>query len=291
MTQDSQAHGSPSNARVTPAEIVQLILEEMEAGMFPSYYTNLVPSTFGVYLPGEDLERLRPLEGRMRDEAVRALGAKLSSLNKGSRLKIPLVGDRGAKKKYEAIGEWVVEFHENTDDDARENPLVVVSNFPGPAGVDDRVGAMTERVTKRNSGGETTTTTTQRTATLETRRASGTPHANIEYEDHTGAHTFQMTKDVIKIGRGSIDRWVDLKLGSQKDLSREHLQIRRDAATGAFFIKDMSMLGTTVNGRRVPASVERVNGEEVDRNLETPLPDKARIGLAGVLTLEFRAVR
>jgi hypothetical protein len=38
----------------------------------------------------------------------------------------------------------------------------------------------------------------------------------------------------------------------------------------------------------VPSSIEVVEGEKRDRNLETPVPDRARIGLAGVLCLEFR---
>src|SRR5690242_18479073 len=59
-------------ALVTPEEIIHLILDEMQAGMCPSFYSNLVPSTFHVYLLPEDLERLRPLEQRMRDEAIRA---------------------------------------------------------------------------------------------------------------------------------------------------------------------------------------------------------------------------
>jgi pSer/pThr/pTyr-binding forkhead associated (FHA) protein len=100
-----------------------------------------------------------------------------------------------------------------------------------------------------------------------------------------------MTKDLIKIGRGSADRWVDLKLRAKKDVSREHLQIRRDPATGQFFIKDLSTLGTTVNGKRVPGSIEQVNGQDIDRNLEAPLPNKARIGLAGVIFLEFKAIK
>ena len=150
---------------------------------------------------------------------------------------------------------------------------------------------MTERVTKRTPEGATSTTETARTADIDTRRATGTLHAHITYEDQTGAHTYQMTGDTVKVGRGAIDRWVDLKLGSQKDISREHLQIRRDAESGKFFIKDLSTLGTTVNGKRIPGSIEKVNGEDVDRNIEIPLPDKARIGLAGVLNLEFRAVR
>jgi pSer/pThr/pTyr-binding forkhead associated (FHA) protein len=279
--------------QVTPEEIIHLILEEMEAGACPTFYSNLVPSVYDIYLFADDLERLRPLEQRMRDEASRALDEKLAALNKeaGPKLKIPLVTPKRSGKQYETLGEWSVEFHENTDDDARDNPLVIHSCFPTAAASDDRAGTLTERITKRRSDGQSTTTSTQRSGTLDTRRAAGIVHANLNYEDDAGAHTFQMTKDLIKIGRGSADRWVDLKLRAKKDVSREHLQIRRDPATGQFFIKDLSTLGTTVNGKRVPGSIEQVNGQDIDRNLEAPLPNKARIGLAGVIFLEFKAIK
>ena len=160
------------NFGVTPEEIVNFILEEMDAGTCPSYYCNLVPSTFDIYLYSDDLERLRPLENRMREEAVNALAEKLSALNKAGepRIKLPLSGSKKRRKRYETLGEWAVEFHENTDDDARENPLVIHSMFPMAAEPDDRVGTLTERVTKRGSDGQTVTTSTQRTGTLETSR-------------------------------------------------------------------------------------------------------------------------
>jgi predicted component of type VI protein secretion system len=100
-----------------------------------------------------------------------------------------------------------------------------------------------------------------------------------------------MTKNQIKIGRGGEHVWIDLKLDATRDVSREHLQLRRDAGTGRFYIKDLSKLGTTVNGRTLPPSIVVENGGEIDKNIEAPLPDKARIGLAGVLFLEFRAVK
>ena len=276
---------------MTPEDIIGLLLEEMEAGMCPSYYSNLVPSVYDVYLYVEDRERLRPLETRMRDEAVRALQEKLSRLNRAAepRLKLPLGVSKERGKRYEALGEWSVEFHENTDEDARDNPLVIHSTFPSAAMTDERAGTMTERVTKRAADGQTTTSATQRSGTLDPRRAAGIVYASLDWEDNTGAHTYQMTKELIKIGRGAADRWVDLKLSSKKDVSREHVQIRRDSASGKFFIKDLSTLGTTVNGKRIPASIEQVNGEDVDRNVEAALPDKAQIGLAGVVVLEFRA--
>lgn len=279
--------------RVTPEEIISFILEEMEAGMCPSYYSNLVPSVYDVYLYGEDLERLRPLEQRVRGEAVSALGEKLAALNKAAarKPKLALASPKKRAKRYETVGEWSVAFYENTDDDARENPLVIHSTFPLTAQLDDRVGTLTERISKRRSDGQTLTSSTERSGNIDTRRAMGIVHASLFYEDDSGAHTYQMTKDLIKIGRGADDRWVDLKVNSKKDVSREHVQIRRDPATGRLLIKDLSSLGTTVDGKRVLPSIQRVNGEEVDKNIEVPLPGKARIGLAGVLFIDFKAVK
>ena len=80
-----------------------------------------------------------------------------------------------------------------------------------------------------------------------------------------------------------------MKFETYPDVSREHFRLRRDAATGQFFIKDLSRLGTTVNGDKVPSSIEFVEGERRDKEIEAPVPSKARIGLAGVLFLDFQA--
>jgi hypothetical protein len=280
---------------ITPEEIINFILEEMEAGMSPSYYSNLVPSVYEVYLYIDDLERLRPLEQRIRNEAAGALTEKLARLNRVSepKLRLPLGGAKKRRtKRYEALGEWSIEFHENTDDDARENPLVIHSTFPFATPVsDDRAGTLTERISKRRSDGNTVTTSTERSGNVDSRRATGLVYAELSYEDDTGPHCYAMTNDLIKIGRGAADRWVDLKLQAKKDVSREHVQIRRDRAAGGFFIKDLSTLGTTVNGRRVPPSISKVNGAEVDQNIEVALPDKSQIGLAGVMAIDFKAVK
>src|SRR5260370_2937258 len=197
----------PQQDTVTAEEIINFLLEEMEAGMCPSYYSNLVPSVYDVYLYGEDLERLRPLEQRMREEAVNALGEKLSTLNKaaGKKSKLTLTASKKRTKRYETLGDWSVEFYENTDDDARENPLVIHSTFQLSIQPDDRVGTLTERISKRRSDGETRTTLTERSGNIDTRRAMGMVYASLSYEDDSGAHTYQMTKDLIKIGRGAED--------------------------------------------------------------------------------------
>jgi pSer/pThr/pTyr-binding forkhead associated (FHA) protein len=82
-----------------------------------------------------------------------------------------------------------------------------------------------------------------------------------------------------------------VKLSTLPDVSREHVRLRRDPASGNFFIKDLSRLGTTVNGEKIPSSVEYVEGERRDKNLEVALPPKARIGLADVCFLDFQAER
>jgi hypothetical protein len=283
--------GMPQELSVlTPELIIEILLEEMEAGICPTFYSNLVPSTFEVYLYVDDLQRLRPLEQRMRDEGVRALSDRLVQLNRSlePKLKLPLSKRKKRAKRYEALGEWTIEFLENVEEDAKDNPLTIHSSFPFSGEDDDRAGTLTERVTKKRSDGQSITTSTMRTRNVETGRGSGIVYAILEYEDETGAHTFQMMKDVVKIGRGSADHWVDLKLKAQKDVSREHSQIRRDPASGRFFIKDLSTLGTTVDGKRI-APGSAANPGDLEGSSEIPLPNKARIGLAGVLFIDFRA--
>ena len=91
------------------------------------------------------------------------------------------------------------------------------------------------------------------------------------------------------VGRGGLGYWVDVKLDVSADVSREHVRLRRDEASGAFFLKDVSSLGTTLDGAPVPSSVEVVEGRKRDTGVEVPLPPKARIGLANVIVLEFEA--
>jgi hypothetical protein len=96
-----------------------------------------------------------------------------------------------------------------------------------------------------------------------------------------------MTKNEIVVGRGGVGYWVDVKLQTSADVSREHLRLRRDAASGQFYVKDLSTLGTTIDGQVVPSSVEVVDGNKRDKDVEVPLPSHARIGLAGLVFVQF----
>ena len=97
--------------------------------------------------------------------------------------------------------------------------------------------------------------------------------AVIQYDDGGGRKTYQMTKEQIVVGRGGRDYWTDLKLDTLPDVSREHFRLRRDPESGKFFLKDLSRLGTTINGEKAPSSIEYVEGEKRDRNVEVPVPE------------------
>ncbi len=86
-----------------------------------------------------------------------------------------------------------------------------------------------------------------------------------------------MTKNQVVIGRGGRSYWVDLRLDTLPDVSREHCRIRRDPETGRFTIEDVSQFGTAVNGK------------PVGRNASAELPARATISLAGVIDLQWEA--
>jgi pSer/pThr/pTyr-binding forkhead associated (FHA) protein len=113
--------------------------------------------------------------------------------------------------------------------------------------------------------------------------------ATLTYEDNAGHHTHTMTEPQLVIGRGGTGYWVDLRVDAAPDVSREHARLRRDAETGQFFLKDVSTYGTTVNGEKIASSIDHANGGKRDINREVPLPRVARIGLADMVFLEFRA--
>jgi len=279
------AAGRPATAR----EIILEIIRNMREGLEPLHYTTLAPALYHVYLHPDDHERLRAIFPRMREETLKALDGELAELNRaslGERLKL---ARKPAPKVEAPEGGWRVEFFENTDEDAQPGDIVIYSELALPAKPEYGAGSMTKRIATRRMGGETTVSQKYEEQLPATQEMEA--HATIEYEDKTGRQTYRMTKNQIVIGRGGRDYWTDLKLATLPDVSREHVRLRRDAETGRFFIKDLSRLGTTVNGERIPSSIEYAEGEKRDKNVEVSLPQKARIGLADVVFLDFQAIK
>src|ERR1022692_1448562 len=125
-------------------------------------------------------------------------------------------------------------------------------------------GTMTKRIaTRRMSGVESTKQSY--VAAPAAPAADASAFAVIEYDDSTGHKTYRMTKDEIVVGRGGRDYWTDIKLETLPDVSREHFRLRRDPANGQFFLKDLSQLGTTIDGAKAPLQ-HRVGGRRKARS-------------------------
>jgi hypothetical protein len=282
MDRPSTAH--PATAR----EIILEIVRNMREGLEPLHYSTLPPAIFHVYLHPDDVERLRPILPRIIDEARRALDAELETLNRASVAERLKLSRRTDPKIVAPEGGWQIRLLENTDDDAAPGDIMISSELALPAKAEFGAGSMTKRIATRRMGGVESTKQSYDPAPPAPAPAAGT-FAVIEYDDNAGRKTYQMAKDEIVVGRGGRDYWTDIKLETLPDVSREHFRLRRDPASGQFFLKDLSRLGTTINGEKAPSSIEFDGVEKRDRNLEAPVPARARIGLAGVVFLEFRS--
>jgi FHA domain len=290
----------PADAtHATAREIILEIVRNMRDGLEPLHYSTLAPAIYNVYLHAGDLDRLRGILPRIVEEARQALDAEVAALNRaslGERLKLTR---RREPKITAPEGGWQIGILENTDDDVEPGDIVIYSELALPAKPEFGAGSMTKRIATRRMGGTLSSSSSYDkpagalpeapTAAPAPPPDSGGAIAVIEYEDQGGRKLYRMTKDQIVVGRGGRDYWTDLKLDTLPDVSREHFRLRRDPS-GKFFLKDLSRLGTTINGEPAPSSVDVVDGAKRDRNVEAVVPEKARIGLAGVLFLEFRGI-
>ena len=68
-----------------------------------------------------------------------------------------------------------------------------------------------------------------------------------------------MRKDTLSIGRGGAAAWVDVQIVGSSKISREHLRLRADG-DGRFFIQDVSLWGTSVDGVPIPPAVKSAEG-------------------------------
>jgi hypothetical protein len=280
---------------VTPAarrparDLTDAVVENMRNNLEVLRYSTLAPSRYTVYLHNAEHARLEPIIPILRDETIRALAEELARLNKRSPVSrwVDRLSRRSRVEIRGAGAEWHVDFIADPDGDLREGDLLVDSELLLPARPELGVGERTRRITTVHSGQRTTL----REQTIDRGSAPADVVARITFEDDRGRHAFEMAGDSLTIGRGGLSSPVDLKITSSADVSREHARLRRDPATGAFFLIDLSSLGTTLNGRHVPRGCDDVDGSKRENGRETRLPDTARIGLADTVFLDFTKVR
>lgn len=280
--------------RAMGRDVILAIGENMRQSLEPLVTKIIAPSLYQVYLHPDDYDHLRTIFAELESEAKALLDAELARLNRGS---MPALARLLPKKKdaeppppkyISAEKQWTVRFQEDPNGTLNPGDVEVVSEFARPPEAGYGAGSKTHRISTTRKFGQTQMSSRRDTTANATMDSLPDAHARIVYQDDRGKHTFLITKDEIVIGRQAPDVWADLSLDTSLDVSREHARLQK-TPDGKFRIKDLSKLGTTVNGAPVPRSLE--DGErDLDRWVD--LPDKARIGLAGVVYLEFeRTVR
>jgi len=291
----------PENVATGRAVILEIV-RAMRENLEPLVFSTIAPARFYVYLHPNDHERLEGIFPLLTEQAKRALDEEVKRANEKSpadKLRDWLSKKAPAPPIELPREGWDIRFEPDLDGEMQPGDIAVASELflPAPA---ELAGSRTRRVTTIQSSGKTSRreqifdmpvgagpSAPGGAATSLPASSEGTVFATLTYQDGQGPHRFSMTKNEIVIGRGGVGYWVDVKLQTSADISREHLRVRRDPASGRFYLKDLSTLGTTIDGRAVASSVEVVEGNKRDKGIEVPLPPHARIGLAGLVFLQF----
>jgi hypothetical protein len=269
-------------------DIIDAVVANMRQNLERLKYSTLAPSRYTVYLHPTEFERLEPIIPVLQEQTVRALDEELQRLNAASPTS-RWIGRAVRERQPEvrnAATDWHLAFLPDPDGELKHGDVLVDSELLMPARPDLGLGEQTRKITTVQSGQRATTV--EHTISRSPSRSPARLLGRIEYDDGSGHHFYDVTKDSVTIGRGGIAYPVDIRIVSSPDVSREHARIRHDATSNRFFLIDLSTLGTTLNGRHVPKGVDEVDGSKRENGSETPLPDVAKIGLAGTVFLEFR---
>jgi hypothetical protein len=277
----------------TGRRIVLELEREMEDGLYPLFYRTLAPAEYHVYLHPDDYRHVETIVPLIVGDAQRHLNDRVDQLNNKSPW--ALLGEKPSPIEVPPGG-WAIFIHAAANNEVTRGELGIVSRLAIPVSASYEDGAPTVRI------GRTVVTETVRRRSTADEPAAGTGSARalvgtqtepvrfpfestsrhgfatLSYIDEEGPHRFTMRKDTISIGRGGDAHWVDVQVVTTPRVSREHCRIRR-AATGEFFIEDVSTWGTSVDG----AQLARGSPDA------WRLPSRARIDLAGALVIEFDA--
>ncbi len=265
--------GSKPPTRIGGQTIVDELIRNMKAGRLELAYSVLLPCLFSVYLHPDDFARLSSVQHLIKEDARRALNARMAEWNAAKSRLLPRRG--GPRKEFRiALNDWWIEFFPDGEGAVPPGDVEIHSELNDSAQPGYR-GAKTTLIEREPSVPAETVVRDRRS----TRLNSAKVFAEIRYQDDSGAQTFFVTQDEISIGRGGEDLWVDLPLYASDEVSREHATLRRDPSSGGFVLLDNSRNGTWIDGRRI------------SRGVEEKVPDRAEIGIAEVVKLSFEARR
>jgi FHA domain len=257
-----------AQGKISGRIIIEQLIRNMELGQFEMGYSILTPCIFSLYLHPDDYARLTGVFELIREDARKALAARLAELN-AKPLGLGALRATKNRKPYKiASKDWTFEFFPDSEGVVPLGDVEIHSELnetPQPG----YHGTKTTLLNREPGVG----------ARPETRelgeRTGDRVYAEIHYEDDSGPQLYLMTQDEISVGRGGDGAQVSLALYTNDEVSREHLRVRRDPSEKRFVIVDKSMNGTWLNGKRLA------------RGVEETLPAKAQISVAEVITLRF----
>jgi len=286
--------------RLQGDDLIGEVLRNMEEGIFRIGGKSLVPSVYRIYLNPDDYEPFRHVLPFISGEIRTALDAQLARWNRTKRRfaqsVLEKIGAGDAMESMEVVrasDSWLVEIYPDLDGKLQPGEIEVYSDLGAPQKAEYGAGSLTRRIFPKGqepaAEDATVRTPLASEATADISAPSPPPEeeaestkprafAYIHYVDNQGSKTFEVTKNQMVIGRGGRSYWVDLKLDTLPDVSREHCRISRDPETGRFTIEDLSQFGTAVNGK------------PVGKNASMELPRRGAISLAGVLDLKWESV-
>jgi hypothetical protein len=285
--------------RLQGDDLIGEVLRNMEEGLFRIRHKTLVPAIYRIYLSPDDFEPFRDVVPFIAGEIRTALDERLADWNgkrgKPRQLASSLLKKIGAREamatsEYVRVSDaWTVEIYPDLDGKLQAGEIEVHSELGAPQKAEYGAGSLTRRIIVQKAEPQPDSAPTIATAPAQptsekqiekdkSEQTKGLTLAYLRYADQHGQQTFEVTKNQVVIGRGGRSYWVDVRLDTLPDVSREHCRIRRDGETGRFTIEDVSQFGTAVNGK------------PVGQNASAELPRRATISLAGVIDLQWEAV-
>jgi hypothetical protein len=288
-------------------KIWKAVRDELMLNLYPLPFSTIAPATYHVYLHPDDFDAIDGVSARVIGQIQQALTAEVEKINQGlrrsARRVLSRLLDREELPPIELpAGGWEVHLCADRNGELARGQLGIVSTLAMPA-PPEYAGTPTTRIVRSVVGGgrRVTSTTDVAPAAVATpvavpaRDSSATStdvrdnreRARLTYLDEQGPHVVLMRKDSLSIGRGGSAAWVDVQITGSSKVSREHLRLRVDAR-GQFFVQDVSLWGTSVDGVPIPPAVKSAEGV-AQPGPEHPLPPKARIGLADAIVIEFDA--
>ena len=267
-----------SESRITGEVIIDQLIRNMELGRFEMAYSILLPCIFSIYLHPDDYARLVNVLDLIKEDARRALSARLGQMNARG-FGFPKRGGKKRKQHKIASKDWSLEFFPDSEGAVPQGDVEIHSELnetPQPGYHGTKTTLLDREPSVTGAGGHQTGETGVKS---DTRRGLDRVFAEIRYEDDSGPQLYLMTQNEITIGRGGDDLPVNVALYANEEVSREHLRLRWDAPKNRFVAIDKSRNGTWINGKRLAKGVEET------------LPERAEIGIAEVLTLNFEAKR